>query len=83
MPRKPLKSVTNSSLSIQIYNEAQKLIKQIIKNHHFHARATIGLWHANSIDDDIEIYADEKRRKTLVTLHFFRQQKIKNPKTLP
>jgi 5-methyltetrahydrofolate--homocysteine methyltransferase len=37
----------------------------------------IGLFPANSVDDDVEIYKDESRREVLTRLHFLRQQKGK------
>ena len=41
------------------------------------ARAVIGFFPANSVDDDIEIYADESRREVVHRLHHLRQQKPK------
>ena len=38
------------------------------------AKAVIGLWPANSTGDDIEVYEDETRSKTIATLHSLRQQ---------
>ena len=37
-------------------------------------RATYGLFPANRVGDDVEIYTDESRTKILTTLHFLRQQ---------
>ncbi len=34
----------------------------------------IGFWPANSIGDDIELYADNARKTPLATLHTLRQQ---------
>ncbi|MCS7087417.1 MAG: methionine synthase [Thermoflexales bacterium] len=39
-----------------------------------HARAVYGIFPANSIGDDIEVYADESRSRVLVTFHMLRQQ---------
>ncbi|WP_374490357.1 methionine synthase [Zoogloea sp.] len=38
------------------------------------ARAVVGLFPANSVGDDIEIYADETRSQPLITWHGLRQQ---------
>jgi 5-methyltetrahydrofolate--homocysteine methyltransferase len=59
----------------ELFKDAQKLLEDIIKNHRFRARAVTGLWAANSVGDDVEVYADENRSSVLKTLHFLRQQK--------
>jgi 5-methyltetrahydrofolate--homocysteine methyltransferase len=41
------------------------------------ANAVIGLWPANSVGDDIEIYTDETRTQVLETVHNLRQQNKK------
>ena len=58
-----------------IHKDSQALIKQIIAEKRFRARSVIGLWEANSIGDDIELY--DKDGKTLGKLHTLRQQKQK------
>ncbi len=42
------------------------------------ARAVYGLFPANSVGDDIEVYADESRTKVLTTFHTLRQQHDKS-----
>ncbi len=59
----------------KLYKEAQVLLRDIIKNKRFRARAVWGLWPANSKDDDVTLYTDEKRSEALKTFHFLRQQK--------
>ncbi len=61
----------------ELYNDAQKLLVEIIENKHFQARAVFGIWPANSVGNDIEIYTDESRSEILTTFHFTRQQKEK------
>jgi len=41
------------------------------------ARAVVGLFPANSVGDDIEIYTDETRLTVLTTVHHLRQQRVK------
>ncbi|MCZ6672555.1 MAG: methionine synthase, partial [Verrucomicrobia bacterium] len=60
-----------------IYKDAQKLIEQIIEEEAFVCRTVHGLFPANSVGDDVEIYTDETRSEVLHTLHFLRQQKKK------
>lgn len=61
----------------ELYEDAQKLLKEIIKHKRFRARAVLGFWPANSIGDDIEVYIDESRKEVLGVFHFLRQQKEK------
>jgi 5-methyltetrahydrofolate--homocysteine methyltransferase len=57
-----------------LYADAQAMLKRIIKEKWFTARATIGFWPANARGDDIVVFADESRREALATLHTLRQQ---------
>lgn len=58
----------------QLYEDANKLIEKIIKSNRLTANAVIGLFPANSKDDDILVYKDESRSTVLTTLHTLRQQ---------
>jgi 5-methyltetrahydrofolate--homocysteine methyltransferase len=60
-----------------LFNDAQKLLEQIIKEKAFGCRAVYGFFPANSVGDDVEVYSDESRTQVLHTLHFLRQQKKK------
>src|SRR3989304_2073847 len=62
----------------ELYQDAQRLLKEIITKRRFRARAVIALWPANSVGDDIEVYTDETRKEVLGTFHFLRQQKVKD-----
>ena len=56
-----------------LFEDAQKLLKDIIDNKRLTARAVFGLWPANTVNhDDIEIYAQDG--STAATLHQIRQQ---------
>lgn len=58
-----------------LFEDAQKMLKQIIDEKWLKARAVIGLFPANSVgDDDIEIYTDDSRQQVLMKLHSLRQQ---------
>ncbi len=61
-----------------LYHDAQMLLKQIIAEKALIARAVIGLFPANSIGDDIEVYTDS-RRDVLAVVHMLRQQMEKPP----
>ena len=58
----------------KLFADAQKLLARIVDENLFTARAVIGFWPANSVGDDIEIYADESRSRVLTTFHQLRQQ---------
>jgi 5-methyltetrahydrofolate--homocysteine methyltransferase len=60
-----------------LYADARRMLKQLIAEKWLQARAVVGLFPANSIGDDVEVYADEQRSRVLTTLSFLRQQKGK------
>jgi 5-methyltetrahydrofolate--homocysteine methyltransferase len=61
-----------------LYADARRMLKTLIAEQWLHARAVIGLFPANSVDDDdVEVYADESRERVIARLHFLRQQKGK------
>lgn len=58
-----------------LYDDAQKLLDWIIETKALTAQAVIGFFPANSIGyDDIEVYADEERKRLLAVIHTLRQQ---------
>ena len=60
-----------------LYADARRLLKQVVAERWLKARAVIGLFPANSVGDDVEIYTDESRAEVLTRLSFLRQQKGK------
>ena len=64
----------------KLFEDAQRTLREIIAGKWLEARAVIGFFPANSVnDDDIEVYADESRTRVLTTLHHLRQQEEKPP----
>ncbi len=66
-----------------LFRDAQNLLRKMIEQKALTARAVIGFWRANSVGDDVEVYAphatgsgDVARdpRRRIATLHFLRQQ---------
>ncbi len=57
-----------------LYDDARKMLDRIIAEKWFTAQATIGFWPANTVGDDILVYADETRKTPIATLHTLRQQ---------
>jgi len=60
-----------------LYKDATKMLDQLVREQWLTAKATLGFFPANSVGDDIEIYADRERSRIVQRLHFLRQQKGK------
>jgi 5-methyltetrahydrofolate--homocysteine methyltransferase len=58
----------------RLFDDAQELLRRIVAEGRLEARVAVGFWPANSVGDDIEVYADEERRRPLSVLHTLRQQ---------
>ncbi|MBX7211715.1 MAG: homocysteine S-methyltransferase family protein [Verrucomicrobiaceae bacterium] len=63
--------------ALKLYADANRLLDRIIADKRFSARGVFGFFPANSVGDDIEVYADESRNAVRVTLHTLRQQVVK------
>ena len=61
----------------ELFDDAKRMLDDIIKNKRFRARAIYQLWPANSVGDDVEVYTDDSRSEVLTKFHFIRQQKEK------
>ncbi len=58
-----------------LYNDAQRMLEDLVKNNRIQARAVIGFWPAAQVNyDDIEVYTDESHNQVRVRLHHLRQQ---------
>ena len=63
-----------------LFDDAQAMLKQIIDENWLTARAVIGLFPANSVDqDDVIVYSDASRKQEQIRLHQLRQQTQKPP----
>ncbi|MCH6255255.1 methionine synthase [Puniceicoccaceae bacterium K14] len=60
-----------------LYEEAQKLMKDIIDNKRFRLRAVTGMWAAQSEGDSVALFEDDSLEKKVGSFHFLRQQKEK------
>jgi 5-methyltetrahydrofolate--homocysteine methyltransferase len=64
----------------QLFNDAQKLLKQIIDEKLLTARAVVGFWPANTVGHDtIQIFKDESREEIQTEFFTLRQQSEKAP----
>ena len=58
----------------KLYADAQAMLDQAIKEKWIQANGVIGLFPANAVGDDIEVYTDESRSTVKATLRNLRQQ---------
>ncbi len=65
----------------KLFADAQKLLNEIVTKKLLQLSAVYGLFPANSVGDDVEVYTDESRTKVLTKFHFLRQQIVKGDGT--
>jgi 5-methyltetrahydrofolate--homocysteine methyltransferase len=58
----------------KLFADAQELLAKIVSQKLIEPRGVYGLFPANRVGDDVELYTDESRTKVLTTFHFLRQQ---------
>jgi 5-methyltetrahydrofolate--homocysteine methyltransferase len=58
----------------ELFDDAQKLLAEIVRDKLLTARGVAGFFPANSVGDDIEVYADTSRTRLLATFCTLRQQ---------
>ncbi len=57
-----------------LFKDAEEMLRKIIKEDWLQAQAVVGLFPANSVGDDIEIYKDEERNEVIYTQRTLRQE---------
>ena len=72
----------NGKEAKQLFDDANSLLEEIIKNKLLRARAVYSIFPANSVGDDIEVYNDEKRKKVVAHFLTLRQQ-VKKSSRIP
>ena len=64
----------------RLFEDAQKMLAEVIANKSLTARAVLGFWPANTKDNDtIEVYADDTRQRVRDEFFTLRQQGEKGP----
>ena len=58
----------------KLFADGQKLLDRIVKEKLITARGVYGLFRANAVGDDVELYTDETRGEVVEKFHFLRQQ---------
>lgn len=61
----------------KLFNEAQDMLKKIIKEKWLTAKAVIGIFPAIRVNDDIKVFEDGDLKDELCTFHTLRQQTLK------
>jgi 5-methyltetrahydrofolate--homocysteine methyltransferase len=61
----------------QLFDEANAILNRIVEQKLLTARGVYGLFPANAVGDDVELYTDERREKVIERFHFLRQQSNK------
>ncbi|MDA0188835.1 MAG: methionine synthase [Proteobacteria bacterium] len=57
-----------------VFKDGRAMLKQLIAEKWISANAVFGLWPANRVGDDVELYTDDSRSTVLATTHHLRQQ---------
>ncbi len=63
--------------SQKLFNDAQKMLDTIIKEKWLTAKGIVGIFPANSKNEDIEVYSDEQEKIKIETLNHIRQTRKK------
>ncbi|OOZ37868.1 methionine synthase [Solemya velesiana gill symbiont] len=58
----------------KLLDDAQAMLQQIFDETWLQGKAVMGLFPANAVGDDVEVYKDEKREELLTTFHGLRKQ---------
>ncbi len=74
-----LNNPSSGEAARKLWDDAQKMLDQIIEGKWLRAEGVLGLFPANAVDDDIEVYTDESRREVRATLRQLRQQTEHRP----
>jgi 5-methyltetrahydrofolate--homocysteine methyltransferase len=69
-----LKDKKVGEVARKLFDDARKLLDEIVAKKLLTARGVYGFWPAASVGDDIVLYRDYTRREKLTTFHTLRQQ---------
>jgi 5-methyltetrahydrofolate--homocysteine methyltransferase len=69
-----LNNPTSGEAARKLWEDAQRMLDRIIDERWLRAAGVIGLFPANAVGDDIEVYTDESRTSVRTVLHEVRQQ---------
>ncbi len=63
----------------KLYEDAQTMLDRIVDERWLTAKGVVGLFPANAVGDDVEVYLDEQRGDPHAVLHHLRQQGSHRP----
>ena len=63
----------------KLYEDAQTMLDRIVEERWLTAKGVVGLFPANAVGDDVEVYLDEQRGEPHAVLHHLRQQGAHRP----
>ena len=69
-----LKDEVVGTEAVRVYADGKRMLQRLIEGRWLTASGVVGLYPANAVGDDIEIYADEARGEPIMTWHGLRQQ---------
>ncbi len=69
-----LNNPTTGDAARKLWDDGQAMLDRLIEERWLHAHGVIGLFPANAVGDDVEVYVDESRTEVLTTLCNLRQQ---------
>ncbi|MBZ0125386.1 MAG: B12-binding domain-containing protein, partial [Rhodocyclaceae bacterium] len=61
----------------QVFADGQAMLKRIVDEKWLTANGVFGIFPANAVGDDVEIYTDESRKAVRLTWHNLRQQQVR------
>ncbi|MBK7135620.1 MAG: methionine synthase [Rhodocyclales bacterium] len=61
----------------QVFADGQAMLERIVEEKWLSANGVFGLFPANAVGDDVEIYTDESRQTVRLTWHNLRQQQLR------
>jgi 5-methyltetrahydrofolate--homocysteine methyltransferase len=69
-----LHNPTTGEAATRLYEDARRMLDRVEAEGWLTAQGVVGLFPANAVGDDIEVYTDETREHVATTLHTLRQQ---------
>jgi 5-methyltetrahydrofolate--homocysteine methyltransferase len=74
-----LEDAESGETARKLYDDAQTMLDRIVEEGWLTARGVVGLFPANAVGDDVEVYLDEQRGEPHAVLHHLRQQGAHRP----
>ena len=71
---KILEDQTIGNKARELFADAQQLLKRVVEQQLLKAGGVYGFWPGSAVGDDIEVYADESRKRPAAVFHTLRQQ---------